>query len=209
MNAAIEKLKASPLDHLGERVITLGMMDEAHGRPEGTAGRAFRKHREKLAEGRHYFTVGTNDVLRRSLGFPEQGGGRDAVLLTERGYLVLVKTFRDDLAWQVQEEIVEGYFRARAQPSDPAMEAVRQLSSVISGFVQGMLSAHDRQIRILAAVTEERFSEQDRKIKQLRAGARVQATGRRGGTERKVRHRAPKGLAPVTPLLPLTPGGER
>ncbi len=203
---AIEALKASPLDYLGQRVITLGMMDEVHGRPSGTAGRAFRKHREKLAEGRHYFTAGPSDAIRRVTGSPD-GSGPAPVLLTERGYLVLVKTFRDDLAWRVQEELVEGYFRARAAAVDPAMEAVRQLSNVISGFVQGMLSAHERQIRLLTTATEERFGDVERQVKQLRAGARVQATGRRGGSERKTKHRTTKALSPVA-TLPLLPGGQ-
>ena len=196
---AIEALKASPLDYLGQRVITLGMMDEVHGRPEGMARKAFNRHKAKLEEGRHFFR-GSSTAWTTS-------GRGDDVLLTERGYLVLVKTFRDDLAWRVQEELVEGYFRARAAAVDPAMEAVRQLSNVISGFVQGMLSAHERQIRLLTTATEERFGDVERQVKQLRAGARVQATGRRGGSERKTKHRTTKALSPVA-TLPLLPGGQ-
>ena len=36
------------------------------------------------------------------------------VLLTERGYLLLVKPLNDDVSWQVQERLVESYFRLRA-----------------------------------------------------------------------------------------------
>ncbi len=205
MSNAIEKLKASPLEHLGHRVITLGMMDEVHARPEGAARKAFGRNRGKLVEGRHYFTAPAS-VYRTPDG--RVSGSTEITLLTERGYLVLVKTFRDDLAWQVQEELVEGYFRARAAPADPAMEAVRQLSNVISGFVQGMLSAHERQLRVLTTATESRFADVERQVKQLRAGARIQATGRRGGSERKTKHRAPKPLAAVE-CLPLLPGGAR
>lgn len=134
---AIEKLKASPVEHKGERVITLGMMDEAHERPDGTAGRAFRKHREKLEEGRHYFV----DANRRETSIrPEQGGGKDPVLLTERGYLVLVKTFRDDLAWKVQEDLVEGYFRARA--ADLEDPRIAQALTVASQGVEMARDAH-------------------------------------------------------------------
>lgn len=195
MNAAIEKLKASPLEHLGERVITLGMMDEAHGRPEGAARKAFNRNKDKLAEGRHYFRGAEGSSVLRTTS-----GRGDDVLLTERGYLMLVKTFRDDLAWQVQEELVEGYFRALAQAAvDPAMELARQALNAIVGFIQPALAAQARE-------TERRFADLERQVKQLRAGARVQATGRRGGTERKTRHRSAKSLPSTTPLLPL-PGG--
>ena len=35
------------------------------------------------------------------------------VLITESGYLMLVKSFTDDLAWKVQRELVKTYFRAK------------------------------------------------------------------------------------------------
>ncbi len=60
--------------------------------------------------GQDYFTTGATDEIRRSLGAPN-GKGREPILLTEQGYLLLVKSFHDDLAWRVQRELVAGYFR--------------------------------------------------------------------------------------------------
>lgn len=37
-------------------------------------------------------------------------------LLTESGYLMIVKTFSDDLSWQVQRQLVNAYFKAKTQP---------------------------------------------------------------------------------------------
>jgi hypothetical protein len=62
-------------------------MDEAHERPEGAARKAFNRNKAKLVEGRHYFIVGSS--VKRTA----------SILLSERGYLVLVKVFRDPLAW--------------------------------------------------------------------------------------------------------------
>jgi len=53
-----------------------------------------------------------------SPGAPSRAAGRTP-FLTERGYLLLVKTFRDQLAWQVQEQLVEGYFRDREGTATP------------------------------------------------------------------------------------------
>lgn len=90
---------------------TLAMMDQVHGRPEGTARRTFNANKERLVEGRHYFQVGSDEIRRNNPGaIPDALRRDDVVLLTERGYLVLVKSFTDDLAWQVQEQLVDGYF---------------------------------------------------------------------------------------------------
>lgn len=40
----------------------------------------------------------------------------DITLLSESGYLMLVKSFSDDLSWQVQRQIVKAYFRTRENP---------------------------------------------------------------------------------------------
>lgn len=106
----IKQYSGEPIEYKGERVITLSMMDDLHKRPPGTAGRNFRKHRGKFLEGRHFFEVPI-DEFRRLLQ-SDQAGGKDAILLTERGYLKLVKAFRDDLSWDVQEYLTEHYFRS-------------------------------------------------------------------------------------------------
>jgi hypothetical protein len=207
MNTAIERFAQSPLDHLGQRVITLAMMDEAHQRPEGAARKAFARNRGRLTEGRHYFTSGAESVLRTPLGAPN-GSGSAPILLTERGYLVLVKTFRDDRAWQVQEDLVDGYFRARErQAGDPVVamlvDEVRDLRNQMWGFFQGQLSAQARDTKQLATASEERFADLERQLKQLRRGSRVGAMGRAGGRDRKVKPRAPRPLTAAPAPLPL------
>ncbi len=75
------------------------MMDQVHGRPDETAGRNFRaaKAKERMVEGRHYFHL-TAEQIRSSDEFRRTANPNGIVLLTERGYLVLVKSFTDDLA---------------------------------------------------------------------------------------------------------------
>ncbi len=98
----------------GQPVITLAMMDKAHRRPDGTAYRNFNTNKDKLIEGEDYF-------LRNSLEAKQEFGitaPNGLILLTETGYLMLVKSFTDDLAWQVQRQLVKGYFCVKqAAPS--------------------------------------------------------------------------------------------
>ena len=38
---------------------------------------------------------------------------KEVVLLTENGYLLLIKVFKDDLSWEVQRVLVNSYFKLR------------------------------------------------------------------------------------------------
>lgn len=104
----------------GQRVVNFKDIDNVHQRPEGTAKRNFNENKlnedgtERFVEGEDYFKisradVGTNFVL--TYGFDEKAPS--GIIITESGYLMLVKSFTDDLAWKVQRELVNGYFRAK------------------------------------------------------------------------------------------------
>lgn len=100
-------------EHQSQRVVTLKEIDTVHRRPEGTARRNFTTNRAHFIEGVDFFTITQPDEIR-SLGLERpQGGTPDKVtLVTESGYLMLVKSFTDDLAWAVQRQLVNTYFRA-------------------------------------------------------------------------------------------------
>lgn len=95
-----------------------------HERPDGTAKRNFNDNKfnsdgtERFIEGIDFFKVnkkdvGTNFVL--TFGFEEKAPS--GILITESGYLMLVKSLTDDLAWQVQRELVNNYFRQKTNNS--------------------------------------------------------------------------------------------
>lgn len=113
---AVGGIDLIPLDIEGERVVTLAMIDEVHQRPDGTAGRNFRENRERFIEGKHYFELSADEIRRRKMWEISSKARGDIILLTERGYLMLVKSFTDDLAWQVQDALVENYFAKPAAP---------------------------------------------------------------------------------------------
>ncbi|AGA74916.1 MULTISPECIES: ORF6N domain-containing protein [Pseudomonas] len=99
------------VEYRGQRVVTLAMIDQVHERPEGTARRNFNEHRDKLIEGEDYFVRNSSEA--RQMGFVAPNG---LSLLTEQGYLMLVKSLTDDLAWTVQRQLVNNYFRPQAFP---------------------------------------------------------------------------------------------
>lgn len=107
------------VEYRGQRVTTLAMIDQVHERPEGTAGRTFTAHKDRLIEGADYFFADTSqkDALRC---FGIEVPNRGLILMAEQGYLMLVKPFTDDLSWSVQRQLVSNYFRRAPAPALPA-----------------------------------------------------------------------------------------
>lgn len=102
-------------EYQGQRVVTFKDIDSVHQRPTGTASRNFKQNRKHFIENEDYFLVkpDTNPMDEiRPLIIPPKG----VTLFTESGYLMLVKSFTDDLAWNVQRQLVKCYFRAKGLP---------------------------------------------------------------------------------------------
>ena len=96
----------------GQRVVTFKDIDLVHERPEGTAKRNFNTNAKHLIKDEDYFIIKPIDAEKydiRTLEIPNRG----LTLLTEQGYLMLVKSFTDDLAWTVQRQLVNNYFNKR------------------------------------------------------------------------------------------------
>lgn len=101
----------------GQRVVTFEDIDTVHQRARGTASRNFRENRDKFIEGTDYFMVKNQPDEIRRLGFsrPQGGTPESVTLLTESGYLMVVKSLHDDLAWAVQRLLVNCYFRVKEE----------------------------------------------------------------------------------------------
>lgn len=97
------------------RVVTFKEIDELHDRPEGTARKRFNDNKQHFIEGKDYFKVKCAEVRPFFGQTPPNGFNPEAdiVLITESGYLMIVKSLKDDLAWAVQRELVNSYFRIR------------------------------------------------------------------------------------------------
>ena len=126
------------VEYNGQRVVTLAMIDEVHQRPEGTARKRFNDNKVRFVEGEDYFVRNSDEA--RELGFTAPNG---LTLLTESGYLMLVKSFTDDLAWQVQRQLVRSYFRQETPAKKPAPR------KSISGFSRTFEALHKIAVRHL------------------------------------------------------------
>lgn len=96
-------------EYMGQRVVTFKEIDTVHDRPEGTARKRFNDNKKHFIKGVDYFVRKTDEALNE-FGVIAPNG---LILITETGYLMLVKSFTDDLAWTVQRELVNFYFRVK------------------------------------------------------------------------------------------------
>jgi hypothetical protein len=137
----VNDVSLAPIEYRGARVMTLAMMDAVHKRTDGTAGRNFRENRARLIDGEDFHEIDQPDEIRR-LGFSRPQGGVPAMVLvlTETGYSMLVKSFTDNLAWDVQRQLVKAYFKPATKPTpaprhvgvDPALSAARRSRAIAS-----------------------------------------------------------------------------
>lgn len=145
----IEQTELPVIDIDGRRLVTLAMVDRVHQRPEGTAGRTFRRHRQRLVVGEDYIWASSDEIRRSNPGaIPDHHRNDDAVLLTESGYLMLVKSFTDDLAWAVQRQLVGRYFRGAPTAGpvdiDAAFEDPARLRAALLSYADRLLSLEAR-----------------------------------------------------------------
>ncbi len=97
----------------GQRVVTFKDIDLVHERPDGTARKRFNDNKKHFIYGEDFF-VRNSDEAKREFGISAPNG---LYLITEQGYLMLVKSFTDDLAWEVQRQLVNNYFNPRPTPT--------------------------------------------------------------------------------------------
>lgn len=110
----IEKINDTELaikEYQNFRVVTFKDIDTVHRKPDGTARRNFNTNKKHFIEGEDYFVRNSSEAQKEFRIAAPNG----LTLLTESGYLMLVKSFTDDLAWEVQRQLVKNYFRKSQQ----------------------------------------------------------------------------------------------
>lgn len=111
----VENTEMQIREYNGQRVVTFKDIDTIHQRVKGTARNAFNRNRRHFVKGVDYVTLKPDeqeniDYVRLAY-IPKKG----ITLLTESGYLMVVKAFTDDLSWQVQRQLVNTYFKAKEE----------------------------------------------------------------------------------------------
>lgn len=147
----INNTDISVKEYQGKRVVTLKEIDQCHNRPEGTARRNFNKNKQHLIEGTDFYTINQpNEIRTLGITRPQGGVPQNVTLITESGYLMLVKSFTDDLAWDVQRQLVNSYFRVEQKKADDTLKI--QIQQERSKAM--LLNAQYRMLKLLISKPE-------------------------------------------------------
>lgn len=155
-----------------QRVVTFKDIDMVHERPEGTARHRFASNKERFIEGVDYFVItpktleNTELDAERPIGI-EAVSQRGTVLITETGYLMLVKSLTDDLSWKVQRNLVSSYFRIKEVVNQEVSPELQMLQGLLNQMVKKELEDKERDRLIAEAqATANRAVETNERIKE-------------------------------------------
>ena len=123
----INEHKIIAKEYMGQRVVTFKDVDAVHERPDGTARRNFNANKKHLIENEDYFVRNSYEA-KTDYGITAPNG---LVLLTESGYLMLVKSLTDDLAWDAQRKLVKSYFNKQK-----VMSTAQQIQILAQGNIE-------------------------------------------------------------------------
>ena len=116
----IEDTELTIREYNGQRVVTFKDIDTVHKRNPGTAKASFRRNGKYFQDGTDYIIITRNS--KGTLSTIENIPPKGITVLTESGYLMIVKTFTDDLSWKVQRQLVNTYFKVKEQEK-PVLQA--------------------------------------------------------------------------------------
>lgn len=123
----------------GKRVVTFKEIDELHKRPSGTAKRNFNENESKFMQNEDFLEI-TRDEFGTNFAPKEKIVGNPklkTMLITESGYLILVKSLTDDLAWKVQRQLVNSYFKAKEKTDLSLDKDFARMEKYEDGYYSG------------------------------------------------------------------------
>ena len=106
-----------------ERIITVHDIARVHNKEVKEINRVLKNNKERFILEKDYFVISKENFMRsfESTAYKEVNkinNNLNILLFTERGYLKLVKLFRDDLSWEIQDLLIDNYFRFKKLAQD-------------------------------------------------------------------------------------------
>lgn len=98
-----------------ERVVTAWDIAKVHKKEVNDITKNFNNNKKKFILDEDYFLVNRTEISERKISVQDfiPNNVKEIPLFTESGYLMLVKTFTDDLSWEIQRQLVKGYFKLK------------------------------------------------------------------------------------------------
>jgi len=117
----------------GQRIVTAYDIATLHGKEAREITQAMQRNKNRFIENVDFFTVTRGDS--RITKFDSEklftnNRQKEVYLYTESGYLMIIKTFNDDLSWTVQRELVNTYFKVKELKQDQSLQSIPQVNGL-------------------------------------------------------------------------------
>lgn len=98
-----------------ERVLTSWDIAKLHEREIREVNQQFERNKKRLLQGIDYYTIPKEKISESQIVIQDfiPNNVKEIQIFTESGYLMLVKTFTDDLSWKIQRMLVNNYFKMK------------------------------------------------------------------------------------------------
>lgn len=137
------------VEYRGERVVTFEQIDAVHCRPDGTAKRNYNDNKSRFDKGVDTILITAaqkNEFRTFGIEVPNRG----LRMFTHRGYLKLVKSMNDDVAWTVFGQMLDRYFEepepvrhgAMADPREVRLQLNQSLRLAKMAGLDGVHALH-------------------------------------------------------------------
>jgi len=104
-------------EYKNQRVVTTWDIARLHNIDSKIIRDNFRNNKSKLIENEDYFLIpkqsnfASDLIVSKEVDYHALNAAKEIVAFTESGYLMITKPMQDELSWQVQRQLVKGYFK--------------------------------------------------------------------------------------------------
>lgn len=146
----VENTEMQIREYNGQRVVTFKDIDIVHQNKSGTSKRNFTRNKKHFIENEDFILITREKFKGDNLSLLNiEVPTRGITVLTESGYLLIAKSFTDDLSWQVQRTLVNNYFKNKEQAISQQKVVEQKTKN------KSLVEYTPEKIRILLASTEK------------------------------------------------------
>lgn len=111
----INNKKIKVKEYNGERVVTAWDIAELHEREISKINENFKYNINRFTKNKDYYVLKRSEFSESDFPIQEfiPNNVKEIILFTQLGYLLLTKTFTDDLSWKIQSILIESYFKLK------------------------------------------------------------------------------------------------
>jgi DNA-binding Lrp family transcriptional regulator len=136
-------------EYKGQRVVTAKEIAQLHHKEQRAVNQQLERNKKYFVEGVDYFILSKEEAKVTGSDFKKyftSNRQNDIYLYTETGYMLLTKTFMDELSWTVQRELVNTYFKMKELKNDQSLVDVQLVQNVqMIDFMEMMVKEFKNQ----------------------------------------------------------------